>query len=165
MQKAYVTSKKSFSKFVPGLTNKPKKYQSKPTSNTHTFAWDWSDTVFNISPNGAHVLPHPVIFCLFRTFIICLSYKCYGNISKKASMTFISKCSSLTSCFILWIFPIIDSVIVSPEMKFISGFSYILFSTTLTCEKINQTLIITVEIYLKTFACCSARKCVSFFNI
>ena len=125
-------------------------------------------TLFSIlSPNGAHVLPHPVIFCLFRTFTICLSYKCYGNISKKATMTFISKCSSLTSCFILWIFPIIDSVIVSSEMKFISGFSYILFSTTLTCEKINQTLIITVEllIYLKTFACCSAHKCVSFFNI
>ena len=42
-------SEKSCPKYVPGLTNMPKKYQnSKPASNIYTSVWDWSDTVFNI---------------------------------------------------------------------------------------------------------------------
>ena len=36
----------------------------------------------------------------------------------------------------------------------------LLLTTTLTCEKINQTVIITVKliVYFETFACCSTRK-------
>ena len=73
----------------------------------------------------------------------------------------------LRTCLIPCIFPIIAFLIVPSKSEFISDFPYRLVNTTLTCEKINQTVIITVEfmVYLETFACCSARKCVSFFNI
>ena len=72
----------------------------------------------------------------------------------------------LHACFIPCIFPIIAFVIVPSKSEFISGFPYILLTTTLTCEEIDQTVIIAVEfmVYLETFPCSSARKYVSFLN-
>ena len=162
-------SEKFCPKSVPGLTNIPK--NTKPTSNIYTFAWDWSDTVFNINSKWSigFECSHPVIFSPFRVLIICFIYKCYGNISKKTTMTFAFKMLKqvfLHTCFIPCIFPIIASVIVPSKSEFIS-FSCILLTTTFTCEKINKTIIITVEfmVYLETFTCCSAHKCVSFLNV
>ena len=150
-----------------------KKYKiGKPTSNIYTSAWNWSDTIFNTKYewNMGFECPHPVIFSPFRFLTICLIYKCYGNISKKTTMTFAFKMLKqmfLHTCFIPCIFPVIAFVIVPSKSQFISGFPYVLLTITLTCEKINQAVIITVEfmVYLETFACCSARKCVSFLNI
>ena len=112
----------------------------------------------------------PVIFSLFRILTICLIYKYYGNISKKTTMTFTFKMLKqvfLHTCFIPCIFLIMAFLIVPCKLEFIIGFLHILFTTRLTCEKINKTVIITVEfmVYLENFACCSARKCVSFSNI
>ena len=159
-------SEKSCRKSVPGLSNMPK--NTKPTSNIYTSALDWSYTVFNIKSKESigFECSHPVIFSSFRI----LTHKCYGNISKKTTMTFAFKMLKqvlLHTCFIPCIFPIIDFVIVPSESEFISGFPYILFTTTLTFEKINKTVIIIVEfmVYLETFACCSAHKCVSFLNV
>ena len=144
-------SKKSCPKSVPGLTNMPKKYQmGNSTSNIYTSAWDWSDTVFNIKFKwsvGFECL-HPVIFSPFRIFTICLICKCYENISRKTTMTFAFKMLKqmfLHTCFIPCIFPIIAFVIVPSKSEFISGFTNILLTTTLTCEKINEIVIITVE--------------------
>ena len=151
---------------VPVLTNILKKYH-KPTSNIYTSAWDWSDTVFNIKSKWSigFECPHPVISSPFRILTICLNYECYGNISQKTNMT--STFMFLCTCFTPCIFPIIAFVIVPSKLEFISGFPDILLTTTRTCEKIDQTVIITVEfgVYLETFACCSARKCASFLNI
>ena len=73
----------------------------------------------------------------------------------------------LRTCFISSIFPIIAFVIVPSKSEFISGFPDIVLTTTCTCEKIDQTVVIAVEfvVYPETFACCSDRKCVSFLNI
>ena len=155
----------------------PKKYAKKITKQvsppeTFYFCWDWSDTVFNIKSKWSigFTCSHPVIFFPFRILTICLIYNCYGNISKKTTMTFAFKMLKqmfLLVCFIPCIFPIIAFVIVSSKSEFISGFPYILLTTTLTCEETDQTVIITVKfmVYLETFACCSARKCISFLNI
>ena len=148
----------------------PKKVS--PPITFYTSAWEWSNTVFNIKSKWSigFECPHPVIFSPFRILTICLIYKCYGNISKKTTMTFAFKMLKqmfLRACFIPCIFPIIAFVIVPSKSEFISGFPYILLTTTLTCEEIDQTVIIAVKfmVYLETFACCSARKCVSFLNI
>ena len=61
-----------------------KKYQKgKATSNIYTFAWDWSDTVFDIKSNWciSFECPYPVIFSRFRIFTIYL--KSYGDIPRK----------------------------------------------------------------------------------
>ena len=73
----------------------------------------------------------------------------------------------LHTCFIPCIFPITAFVTVPSKSEFLSGFPYILLTTTLTCEKINKTVAIRVDlmVYLETFACGSARKCVSFLNV
>ena len=73
----------------------------------------------------------------------------------------------LRAYFIPYIFLTIAFVIVPSKSEFISGFPYIWLTTTLTCEEIDQTVIIAVKsvVFLETFACCGARKCVSFFNI
>ena len=73
----------------------------------------------------------------------------------------------LHTCFIPCISSIIAFVIVPSKSEVISGFPYILLTAKLTCEKINQKVIIAVEfmIYLETFACCSAHISVSFLNI
>ena len=62
----------------------------------------------------------------------------------------------LHACFIPCIFSIIAFVIVPSKQEFVSGFPYILLTTTLTCEGIDQTVIIAVKFmfYLETFACC-----------
>ena len=117
-----------------------------------------------------HRCPHPVIFSPFRILTICLNYKCYENISKKTTMTFpfkMLKQMFLRGCFIPCIFPIFPFVIVPSKSEFVSGFSHILLTTTLSCEEIDQTVIIAVKfkVDLETFAFCSARKCVSFVNI
>ena len=137
----------------------------------YTSVWDWSDAVFNIKSKWSigFECPLPVIFSPFRILTICLIYKCYGNISKKTTMILSFKMFKqmfLHTCFIPCIFPIIAFVIVPSKSEFISGFSYILLTTTLTCKKIDQTIIITVEfmVYLETFTCCSALKSVSFLN-
>ena len=104
-------SEKSRPKSLSGLTNIPKKYQTgKPTGNIYTSAWDWSDTVFNIKSKWSigFECPHPVIFSPFRILTICLIYKCYRNISKKTTMTFVFKMLKqifLHACFIPCIFP------------------------------------------------------------
>ena len=145
--------------------------KGKPTSNIYTSAWDWSDTVCNINSKWSidFECSHPIIVSPFRIHIICLICKCYGNISNKTTIKMLKmltfkmiKQMLLHTCFILSIFPIITFVIVPSKTEFI-----ILLTTTLTCEKKNQRVIMTVEfmVYLKTFACCSARKCISFFNI
>ena len=161
-------SKNSCSKSVPGLTNMPNRYHQKH----FTSAWDWSDTFFSIKSKWSlgFACPHPVTFSPIRILTICLIYKCYGNISQKTTMTFAFKMLKqmfLCACFIPCIFPIIAFVIVPSKSEFISGFPYILLTATLICEEIDQTVIITVKfmVYLKTFACCSAGKCVSFLNI
>ena len=111
-------SEKSRPKSLSGLTNMPKKCQTgNPTGNIYTSAWDWSDTVFNIKSKWSigFECPHPVIFSPFRILTICLIYKCYGNISKKTTMTFAFKMLKqmfLRACFIPCIFPIIAFVIV-----------------------------------------------------
>ena len=166
-------SKTSCPKSIPGLTNMQKNYETgKPTRNTYTYACDWSDTVFNIKSKWSidFECPYPVIFSPFRILTICLIYKCYGNISKKTNMTFAFKMLKqmfLGACFIPCIFLIIAFVIVPSKSEIISGFTNTLLSTTLTCEEIDQTIIITVKllVYLEAFACRSARKCVSFLNI
>ena len=87
-------SEKSCPKSLPGLTDITKKYQTgKPTRNIYTSAWDWSDTIFSIKSKWriGFECPHPVIFSLLRILTICLVYKCYGNISKKTTMTFAFK--------------------------------------------------------------------------
>ena len=73
----------------------------------------------------------------------------------------------LHTFFIQCIFRVIAFVTVPSKSEFISGFPYIMLTTALTCEKMNQAVIITVEfmVYLETFACCSSRKCVSFLNV
>ena len=160
----------SYPKSVPGLTNMPK--NTKPTSNIYTSAWDWPDTVFNIKSKWSKGFEcsHPVIFSPFRILIICFICKCYGNISKKTTMIFAFKMFKqvfLQTCFIPCIFPVIaHCFFVTSKSKFISGYSYILFTTTLTCGKINNAVFTTVEfmVQLETSACCSARKCVSFLN-
>ena len=128
--------------------------------------------VFNIKSKWSigFECPHLVIFSPFRILTICLIYRYYGNISEKTTMTFAFKMLKqmfLRTCFIPCIFPTIAFVIVPSKSEFISGFPYILLTTTLTCEKIDQTVIIAVEfmVYLETFTCCSARKCVSFLSI
>ena len=166
-------SKKSCTKSVLGLTNMPKKYQAgKPTRNIYTSAWNWSNTEFNINFKWSigFECPHPVIFSPFRILTICLIFKCYGNIFKKTTMTFAFKKLKqmlLRTCFIPCIFHTIAFVIVPSKSEFISGFPYVLLTITLTYEKIDQTVIIAVEfmVYLETFTCCSAGKCVSFLNI
>ena len=157
-------------KSVPGLTNIPKNTKQVSPPATFTLLHGIGQSLFSIlSPNGVIGLecPHPVIFSPFRILIICLIKKCYGNISKKTTMTFTFKMLKqmfLHTCFILCIFTIIAFVIVPSNSKFISGFPYILLITTLIFKKINQTVIITVEfmVYLETSTCCSARKSVSF---
>ena len=49
-KKTFIMSEKSCPKYVPGLTNMPKKKKKcKPTSNNcASSAWDWSATIFNI---------------------------------------------------------------------------------------------------------------------
>ena len=127
--------------------------------------------VFNIKSKWSigFECPHLVIFPPFSILNVCLIYKSYRNISKKTIMTFAFKMLKqmfLRTCFIPCIFPIIAFAAPS-KSEFISGFPYILVTTTLTCEKIDQTVIIAVEfmVYLESFACCSARKCVSFLSI
>ena len=115
----------------------------KPTINIYTSTWDWSDTVLNIKSKWNIGLDcfHPVILSPFRIFIICIIYKCYGNISKKTAMSFAFKTSKqmfLHTCLIPWIFPIIAFLIVPSRSEFISGFPYILVTTTLTCEEIRE---------------------------
>ena len=112
--------------------------------------------IFNYWGSTAVVL---LVFFHFRISTICLINNCFGNISKYTTMTFIFKMVKqmfLHTWFILCIFPIVAF-----------GFPHILFTTTPTCEKIDQTVIITVDpmVYLKTFTWCSGRKCVSFFSI
>ena len=165
-------SKKSCPKSIPGLTNMPKKYQIVSPLETFILLHRLGQTLFNIKSKWriGFECPHPVIFSPFRILTICLIYTCYGNISKKTTMTFAFKLTKqmfLRACFIPCIFPIIAFVITSSKSEFISDFPYILFTTTLIWEEINQTVIIAVEfmVYLETFACCSARKCVSFLNI
>ena len=128
--------------------------QKIPNGNAHqkhfTSAWDWSDTLFNIKTKCSigFGCPHPVIFSPFKILTICLICKCYGNISKKTTMTFAFKMLKqmfLHACFIPCIFPIIAFVIVPSKSEFISGFPYILLTTTLTCEEIDQTVIIPVK--------------------
>ena len=83
---------------------------------------------------------HPVIFSLFRIHAICLIYECYWNISKKTNMTLNFKMFEQTflhKWLILFIFPIIAFVIVPSRTEFISGFLYILLTTTLTCKEKN----------------------------
>ena len=60
----------------------------------------------------------------------------------------------LHTCFVTYIFPIIAFAIVPSKSEFINRFPYMLLTTTLSCEKINQTVIITVEfmVCLETFA-------------
>ena len=60
----------------------------------------------------------------------------------------------LLTCFVPYIFPIIAFAIVPSKSEFISRFRYMLLTTTISCEKINQTVIITVEfmVCLETFA-------------
>ena len=72
----------------------------------------------------------------------------------------------LHTCFIRCFFPIIAFVIIPSKSELISGFPYILRTTTPTCEKTDQTVIITADFmfYLETFTCCSARNGVSFLN-
>lgn len=74
---------------------------------------------------------------------------------------------SLLACFISCIFPAIIFGVAPFKTEFISGFTYILFTTALAGKNIDQTVISTVNcmIYLKTFACFSFSKCVSFFDI
>ena len=128
--------------------------------------------VFNIKSKWSigFECPHPVFFSPFSILNVCLIYKSYRNISKKTTMTFAFKMLKqmfLRTCFIPCIFPIIAFVIVPSKSEFISGFPYILLTTILTREKIDQTVIIAFEfmVYLETFACCSSPKCVSFLKI
>ena len=53
------------------------------------------------------------------------------------------------SCFFLIAF-----VYVPSKSEFISGFPHVVLTTTLTCEKVNQTVAIAVNfmVYLETFA-------------
>ena len=73
----------------------------------------------------------------------------------------------LPTCLVLYKFSVINFVIVPSKTEFISGFSYILFPTTLTGKEIDQTFVIAIKlmIYFKGFTCYTTRKCVSFFNI
>ena len=151
-------SEKSCPKFLPGLTDIPKKYQTgKPTRNIYTSAWDWSNTVFNIKSKWRidFECPYAVMFSPFRILTIWLIYKCYGNISMKTTVTFafkmLEKMFFLRTRFIPCFFPIIAFVIVPSKSEFISGFRYILLTTTITCEQIDQTVIIAIEfmVYLE----------------
>ena len=87
-----------------------KKYQTdKPTRNISSSGLDWSDTIFIIKSKWSigFECPHPVIFSPFRILTICLIFKCYGNISKKTTMTFVFKMLKqifLRTCFISCIF-------------------------------------------------------------
>ena len=167
-------SKKSCPKTVPGLNNMPKntKKVSPPIKFIHYIFMGLDDTVVNIKSKWSigFDCPHPVIFSPFGILTICLIYKRCENISKKTTMPFAFKMLKqkfLHTCFIVCIFSMIAFVIFPSKSEFISGIPFILLTTTLRCEKINQTAIIKVEfmVYLETFACCSARRCVSFFNI
>ena len=84
-KKTFIMSEKPCPKYVPGLTNMPKKKQKcKPTSNSCvSSAWDWSDTISNIKSKWSigFECPHSGTFSLFRVLTICLISKCYGNIS------------------------------------------------------------------------------------
>ena len=63
------------------------------------------------------------IFSPFRILTICRIYKCYGNISKKTTMTFAFKMLKqmfLRACFIPCIFPIIVFVIVRSKSSVVS---------------------------------------------
>ena len=82
-------------------------------------------------------------FFPFRILNICLIYRCYGNVSKKTTITFnykMLKQMFLPKCFIPCIYPIIAFVIFPSKTEFISDFLYILLTVTLSCEKINQTV-------------------------
>ena len=58
-------SRKCCLKSVSGLTNIPKTYQKrKPSNNSSTSAWDWSDTFFNIKSKWSIGSECP--FSLFR---------------------------------------------------------------------------------------------------
>lgn len=61
------------------------------------------------------------------------------------------------------IFPITSLIIAPSEPKFISALSCSLFTIVLTYKKIDQIVINTVDplIYLKTFTCLSAGKCIT----
>ena len=138
-------SEKSCPKSVPGLTNMPKNTKMVSAPVTFTLLYG-IQTVFNIKSKWSigFECPHPVIFSPFRILTICLIYKCYGNISKKTTMILAFKMFKQTflhTCFIPCIFPIIASVIVPSKWEFISGFPYILLTTTLACEKIDQKLL------------------------
>ena len=95
------------------------------------------------------------MFSPFGILTIWLIYKCYGNISVKTTVTFafkmLKKMFFLRTRFIPCFFPIIAFVIVPSKSEFISGFPYILLNATLTCEQIDQTVIIALEfmVYLE----------------
>ena len=116
---------------------------------TDTFTSTTTDDSFKSKWSIGFECPNPVIFSPFRILTIYLIYKCYGNIWKKTTMTFafkILKQMFLHAYIILCIFPIITFVIVPSKLEFISGFPYILLTITLTCEEVDQTVIITVNI-------------------
>ena len=77
-------SKKSCLKSVSGITNTPK--NTRKINPTVTFVF--MHRKFKSKCCIGFECPHLVIFSLFRIFIICLIYKCYGNNSKKTTMTF-----------------------------------------------------------------------------
>ena len=74
--------------------------------------------------------------------------ECYGYIFKEAAANFSVKV--LKQIFLYWqlilcIFKIITFVIAPSKLDFISGFTYILFTTALAGKKIDQTVISTVD--------------------
>ena len=155
--------KTSWPKSVSHLTNMPK--NTKPTMGLVRHCLQYYAQM-GIGFESSH----PVISSLFRILTIFLIYKCYGNISEKTTIAFAFKMLKqilLHTCSIPCIFIIIAFAIAPYKLELISCFLYILFTATLTSGKINKTVIITVGfmVYLETYVCCSARKCVSFLNV
>ena len=99
-------SEKSCRKSVPGLTNMPKITKKVSPPETFILLHRIGQTLFNIKFKWSigFECPHPVVFSPFSIRTICLIYNCYGNISKKTTMTFAFKMLKqmfLHTCFIL----------------------------------------------------------------
>ena len=82
-----------------------------------------------------------IIFSLKKIGRVGLVNKCYWEVINKATFFTITKMfvqMFLHAWYVIHLFTSVRSLIISPIVKSVDSLTYILFSTFLTCKKINQ---------------------------
>ena len=113
--------------------------------------WHWSDGVFNINSKGrvSFQSSPPVVFSLFRVLAVGLVKRCFSNIVKETIVPYAVKKFKymfLHTALLTRMLSIIILLVIPFITKTVTCFPNILFSTTLTGQKKNQAVIVTVEL-------------------